>query len=259
MTALRLPAVGSVELAFARAWARQGARPGDLEWRRIETLRGLAQALEAARATSMRPWLDGLAADASGEQIDTTLRARWPLLVDEAAAWLPERWQSAVQWCACWPDLPRLQHIARGGPWPTAPQHEEPAWQALIDQRNSTTALLGTRWADLAPAWTAPERFAAVWLQAWRARVPPAALAPGRPLAAWLGLMQQHGASFIAAPVHEAWPQRAALKARLVTLLRQAAIDPAVVFIHLSLQALDLERLRAELLRRALFPRWVAV
>jgi hypothetical protein len=40
-------------------------------------------------------------------------------------------------------------------------------------------------------------------------------------------------------------------------LLRRAALHPAAAFIHLALCALDLERLRAELVRRIVFARWV--
>ena len=49
---------------------------------------------------------------------------------------------------------------------------------------------------------------------------------------------------------------RRTLQARLALLLRRATLEPAAVFIHLALSALDWERLRAELLRRAWFPRW---
>jgi len=48
---------------------------------------------------------------------------------------------------------------------------------------------------------------------------------------------------------------RRALAVRLSLLYRRATLDPAVAFIFLALSALDMERLRGELLRRALFPR----
>ena len=48
---------------------------------------------------------------------------------------------------------------------------------------------------------------------------------------------------------------RGALVSRLSALYRRAALDPAAAFIFLALSALDMERLRGELLRRAIFPR----
>jgi hypothetical protein len=41
----------------------------------------------------------------------------------------------------------------------------------------------------------------------------------------------------------------------LSLLLRRATLEPAAAFIHVAISALDLERLRGELLSRALFPR----
>jgi hypothetical protein len=41
---------------------------------------------------------------------------------------------------------------------------------------------------------------------------------------------------------------------RLVRLFRRSALDPAAAFIYLAVACLDLERLRGELLRRAIFP-----
>jgi hypothetical protein len=54
--------------------------------------------------------------------------------------------------------------------------------------------------------------------------------------------------------VRDGWPLRRALEAQLTLLFRRAMLDPAVAFIFLALAALDLERLRGELVRRAAFP-----
>ena len=54
--------------------------------------------------------------------------------------------------------------------------------------------------------------------------------------------------------MRDGWPLRRALQARLALLFRRAMLDPAAAFIFLALTALDLERLRGELLRRAAFP-----
>jgi hypothetical protein len=47
---------------------------------------------------------------------------------------------------------------------------------------------------------------------------------------------------------------RRALGSRLTHLYRRATLEPAVAFVFLALSALDMERLRGELLRRAIFP-----
>ena len=56
-----------------------------------------------------------------------------------------------------------------------------------------------------------------------------------------------------AAPPGSGTQLRRALQARLSLLLRRATLEPAAAFIHLALSALELERLRGELLGRKLF------
>lgn len=231
---------GSLEFAHARILARHGQRVAETTWQRIEVVRGFAPALELARGSALRPWLVGLSADSTQAQIETVLRGHGQAMVDEVAAWMPAAWQPALAWCARWPDLPVLQHLARGGELPPGLREDE-------------------RWAAMAPAWTDPDHIGEQWLAAWQRLLPRAALVADGPLVRVLALWRQHGLAFAQAVPGQGWPQRAALRSRLALLLRSAALDPAAAFIHLTLCALDLERLRAELLRRACFPRWALV
>jgi hypothetical protein len=249
---------GSLEFAHARILARHGQRVTEPAWQRIEVVRGFAPALEMARGTALRTWLVGLTADSTVGQIEAVLRGHGQAMVDEVAAWMPTHWQPALAWCARWPDLPVLQHLARGGELPPG-LHDDELWVALEEQRGSATPLSAGPWSALAPAWAVPDRFGPTWLAEWQRLLPRGALTPGDPLARVLALWREHGLAFAQAVPGQGWPQRAALRARLALLLRSAALEPAEAFIHLTLCALDLERLRAELLRRACFPRWAAV
>ena len=64
-----------------------------------------------------------------------------------------------------------------------------------------------------------------------------------------------HDRAFVAADPAQGWVLRGSLRAQLSLLLRRATLEPAAAFIHLALCALDLERLRAELLIRYVFAR----
>jgi hypothetical protein len=249
---------GSLEYAHARLHARHGQRLGEVDWRRIEALRDFAPMLETARATALRPWLLGLGAASTAHDVEAGLRGRWRELVGEVAAWMPAAWQACVQWCRVWPDLPVLQHLARGGA-PAAWLHDDAVWRDLAAAApQERMAVLGAgAYAALAPAWVAPQALARLWWDEWQRRLP-GSRSLGSEGDQLLLLLQRtlrdHRQAFEQAAPTQGWQQRAALRARLALLWRRAALDPAAAFIHLALAALDLERLRAELLRRILFP-----
>jgi hypothetical protein len=247
---------GSLEFALARLQARHGQRLDEAAWRRIEGLRDFGGALEQARHTALQPWLASIAADSSPADVEGALRARWQGLVAEVESWMPPAWQPVVAWCATWPDLAPLQHLARGGaalPW----MQDDPRWRTLAraSAAERPAVLADGPWAPLAGAWRTPDALPTAWQLEWKRRCPrrrgaDEAIAP---LAA---LLRRHALAFAAAPEGQGPLQRAGLRARLTLLMRRATLNPAAVFIHLAISALDFERLRGELLRRVWFPRW---
>ncbi|HEY2188950.1 MAG TPA: hypothetical protein VGH48_10350 [Caldimonas sp.] len=259
---------GSLELAHARILARHGERLTAVDWRRIESMRDWAPALELARATALRGWLEGISVDSGVAQIEGTLRRHWRNVVAEVAAWMPVSWQAAVRWCAWLPDLPLVQHVARGGQPPLWIRDDD-VWRALAEASpGSRGAVLATGpAAALADAWTVPHDAGRAWLSEWRKRLPGKVSdarantratpdSAGGSLEAVVGALQDHAKVFRVAARSQGWALRGALRMELVHLLRRSALQPAMAFIHLALCALDLERLRAELLRRVIFPGW---
>jgi len=254
---------GSLELALSRLQARHGDRPDDAGWRRLETVRALRPWLDAARGTALRPWLVGITADDDARAAETLLRQHWRAHLDEIARWLPPAWLPAWHWCALLPDLPALQHLARGEPAP-AWMHEDPRWQALASGGPRPGPGLDAvdrepGWAPFVAAWQRPDEFGAIWLAQWQARWPggsgadPVDPQDRSPLQQLQSCLHEHRAAFAGAGSGQGALLRQALQARLTVLLRRAALDPAVVFIHLAFDALELERLRSGLMRRLLF------
>ena len=231
---------GSLEYAHARMSARHGARPDDLAWRRIEPLRELGPMLETARATALRRWLAGIGPSTPSHAIEALLRRRWRETVAEVASWMPEAWQPSIAWCARLPLLPAIAHLARGGaplPW----MRDEPALRGVLAREGDDTTI-------------DPDDVAGAWYDEWRERVPrdggrdPALLdAVARAIAAHVAAMREPALADGTAPLR-------ALQARLAHLFRRATLDPASAFAFLGLAALDLMRLRGEIVRRAAFP-----
>jgi hypothetical protein len=246
--------IGSLELAHARLSARYGGRPDASVWRRVEHIRALPALVDAARTSPLARWISELTPGSDSHDIERALRDQWRREVSEVAAWMPEQWQSAVLWWTTWIDLPVLEYLARGGtplPWM--------AGDAVYCDLQSTSAdaqATGSNVRQLMPAlrglMVRPESMLSRWCDAWRARMP-----PGQSGVSFLNelsrILHGHLASFAAQAVGDGWPSRRELDKRLGTLFRKSLLQPTAAFVYLALTALDLERLRAELVRRAIF------
>ena len=246
---------GGLEYAHARLSARNGERPREADWQRIEVARELAAALDAASATRLRHLVAGITPSQGAHDIEARLRGRWRALVAEVAAWMPGEWWASLAWCAVLVDLPALQYLMRGGralPW----MREDPIYRYLCadDAATRTSALLANPLAPLAPAWSGPERLFAAWRAEFVRRLPRHRLAGTPLLERLVAMLEQHVAAFARAASSDGWPLRRALQARLAALFRRATLDAAEAFAFLALAALDIERLRGELVRRAAFP-----
>jgi hypothetical protein len=245
---------GSLEYAQARLQARHGRRADAAAWQRLETVREYGALLDAARQSPLRAWTVGLTPGSRTHEIEAVLRGHWRAAVDETAGWMPPAWQPAIGWCTLVPLLPALQHLARGGavrPW----MQDDTVLRAVCAAAPGTraAALQGTPAAALAPAWATPDGLGAAWWQEWSRRLP-RPLQADEHLHAVASLVRAHGHAFAAAPAGPGALLRRTLQERLAPWLRRAAAEPAAAFVHLALCALDLERLRGELLRRGLFP-----
>lgn len=242
---------GSLEYAHARLCARYGDRPDELAWRRIETLRDFPAMLEAVRASYLGAWIADIGPDSDVHAIEFAIRAHWRGRVAAIAAWMPAAWRSAIEWCGLMVDLPVLQHLARGGappPW----LRTDPLADLLRNDppsrtRSAVAVLLEAGRAD-------PDHLGQLWYVGWQQRLPGRGAQPVQ-LAAFARLLAAHAAAFADPLQHDGWAQRRTLHARLTQQFRRAALDPAAAFIFLTLSALDGERLRGELVRRAAFPR----
>jgi hypothetical protein len=248
--------VDGLEYAHARLWARNGERPDEADWRHLEVVRELRAALDAARETRLRDWTAGIAPHDGAHEIEATLRRHWRRLIAEVTGWMPAEWRAPVAWCGALADLPVLQYLARGGP-PLAWMRDDPVYRNLCTSEPAAcpAALVTGPFAPLVPAWANPDRFLAEWRGEWIRRLPRERLAAAPLLERLATALEQHLALFSDAAPSEGWPLRRALQWRLASLFRRAVLDPAAAFVFLALSALDVERLRGELVRRAAFPR----
>jgi hypothetical protein len=215
----------------ARIQARHGRRPDESDWSRLESCDSAHAYLEAARTGAFAAWAEGLTTEQDVHRLEAAIRRAWRGYLARVASWSPESWSEAIEWCGRLPDLPARAHVATTG--------ERPAW---LPERDETEG-------------EAPETLDD-WREAWHARMPsPSATAREgirtleTAVEAWLTANRDAEQASVARSAN----LREAFERRVTTVFRRHALDPAAVFAHLVLTALDLQRFRGGLLRRQAF------
>jgi hypothetical protein len=247
-----------VDYAQARIQARFGERPDESIWRALANASGPGALLEIARACGLRRWIAGLDSSFSGHAIEISMRARWRECVLELSSWMPPKWRPATLWLSGLVDLPALCHLARGEallPWMSQDPVLRPYFIADVGERQTRL-----RQGALAFIEPQPEMQPAVagtpdagddlesqlrraWYEHWRR------LWPARREAGSLDRLVAVIEAGTREPMSSGQP---ALVRRLRALFRDLTLRPAAAFAFLALVAVDIARLRAELLKHAL-------
>jgi hypothetical protein len=236
-----------------RLQARHGARPDAVLWRSLQGTSDFANYLRLARDTPLRPWVATLDPGQGSDAIEGELRRLFRRHVDEVAGWVPPVWRPSVLWVRRLPDLPALQYLLGGEPVPAWLQHDAelrdmgclPVDSRLQVMQQSDCKLFLT-------AFQAGESLPDAWMSHWRALWPRTARQDqgleklGQALHRYLRLLQADSCDSV---------QRRCeiLHVQLVHAFRRYSLQPAAVFSSLALTALELARLRGELLVRQLF------
>jgi len=224
----------ALEYAQARVQSRHGERAPAQAWASLHASMTLAALLEQARASALESWTAGLDAGCAPADVEALLRERLRGRITEVARWMPGPWRAAVLWTRVLLDLPALQHLAFG--------HAPAPWMAR-------DAALAARIAE-APDEDRARRMRRAWLESWRRQWPRCGADERHAMEELVRAFEAHVAAFERAAPDDAWNLRRALEARIEILFRRHALLAAAAFDHLALLALDVERLRAELMAR---------
>jgi len=248
-----MPVTAHFAYVQVRLQARHGARPDEAVWRHLQSTSDFANFLQLARNTSLRPWVQTLDPGQGSEAVEGELRRLFRRHVDEVAGWVRPAWRPAVRWVRHLPDLPALQYLFSGDPLPAWIQ-EDPELKAMgclpVDAR--LDAIRQSDCTVFYAAWQAGETLPDAWLARWQELWPKSArhdhrlLALGNLLGEYLRVLQADTGGSVQVRYDT-------LRSQLNSAFRRDSFKPAAVFIHLALTALELTRLRGELLVRQLF------
>lgn len=238
----------------ARLQARHGERLTEGDWHTLEAAHSFEHFLDRAQGTTLARFTAPLNATMTSHAIERRLRLEWRHYVAEIAAWLDTCWQPAVLWTAQIAELPAIAALLRG---------ETPAWAkddaqlaafAEGDVSQRIAALEKSPLAPLTPGSDRPPGLAGRWGAHWQTLWPRSGKAETRALRGFTTLVAAHMAQLaMALPPDTSARHRLDLANSLTRLFRRHAASPVAVFSHLALAALDLERLRGNLVRRRLF------
>lgn len=233
----------------ARLQARHGERLTKGDWQVLEAVRSPDHFIDRARATGLRRFSERLNTGMSRHAIERELRNAWRDYVAEVASWCPPDWRPAILWCAPLLDLPSFAALLRG---------EAPRWVQLDAALAAFLELAqgATIRSPLDVLLPGPRReptLAGRWYAHWRSLWPQEA-GECRALTALADTVKAHFARVdLADPQDTSVAYRRALAHAVSRMFRRHGASPIAVFCHLALVALDLERLRGGLVRRALF------
>ena len=228
-----------------RLQARYAARPSDAEWRLLDASVDVEHYLQAARQTSLKPWMEHLGAETSARDIEAVFREEWAATVREAARWPPAAWAPAVAWLRWLPWLPAIAHVGAGGTPLTWLRRDA---RGTGDREAGSPATTPLRLPEaLSDAGPSPE---SAWLDQWRQRLPD----DGPWSEKLVALVEDHREAMATAGIPGS-TLRLALAEALRRFFRRSAGGPGALFSWLLLAGADAERLRYGLLRLRLVPR----
>jgi hypothetical protein len=234
----------------ARLQARHGERLSEAGWRLLEAARSLDRFIDRSRATSLRRFTERLNAGMSSHAIERVLRTAWRDYVAEVAVWSGPDWRLAIEWSSLLPDLPTIDALLRGEA-PYWAQQDEVLMVFLEHEQVASPKEL--QLAALLPPPAREKGLIRRWYTHWCSLWPQGA-AERRALTSLADIIKAHGARLDGAEPEDASASyRRDLAQKITRMFRRNGGTPIAVFYHLALVALDLERLRGDLVRRALF------
>ena len=240
--------------AQARIQARYGKRLPEAMWVQLSAVQTFQSYLEAARGTTLAPWVANLSSASDVHDVEHSMRGTLYTAIGELSRWVPRRWRGAVAWLHWLVYLPALRYLLEGASipdWMREGHRLRSFLQDSVEGRARAIAAAGGE--GLVRAWRRHEPMEDGWVSHWRALWPGDKAAPLEVLDELVELLVQHVRQFALGPPETAWQARRRLQVRLERLFRRQARQPATVFIYLALVALDLERLRNELVSRIVY------
>lgn len=249
------PSAADWDAAQARLQGLRSRRPSVAEWIALEATLGLDEYLARARQPPFGRWIESLSAEPALHEADRVLRGAFRRECARVANWYGEPWNRTLAQLAAIVDLPLLASLMQGGALP-ASAGADPVWRELIAAPDEQRFRIATGLQRPPPDIRIDSELLEFWVRAWLTALPtcaPEIHAGFAELARTVVEFRRRSAAADsvapAAQIHE----------RLALLFRRHAGTPVAMACEIAAAALDLQRLRAGLVRRLLTQRAASV
>lgn len=249
-----MPGTSDFAYVQARLQARHGLRPDAATWTRLEGAVDVPGLLRLIEGSCLAPWVDSLHETTDVHSLERALRQVWLNYVNAVAEWSPPGWRVAIRWIVVLLILPAMQHKRSGGAFPPWLQTDV-NFRFLSDEfsHQIPRPFRGLPVASLQNA-TTEVSLSKAWQEVWRSLWPARSDRIARDLLSMVNLVEHHWDELGALdPPFSSAERLYALERDLHRRFRRGASTPVAIFCHLGLSALDLQRLRGNLVTRALF------
>ncbi len=247
---------GLTALAYAQAriQSRYGERANADVWLKLHNIQDLGSYLQTAQQTALRPWVLGLSSTYSSHDIEQALRQKYRQHVDEVANWMPVKWQRPLQWIKRLADLPTLQYLLAGGEpldWMKSDPEITEFTGDDIQLRVQLIRAAGN--GALVDSWQQHGSILSGWLSQWNS-IRPKSIYSDQGLKSLEKLLLEHMQMQTRQQGKTLPTDYEIMLDRLRLVFRRSAFQPAAVCAYLAIVAIDLHRLRGDLMLRLFFP-----
>jgi hypothetical protein len=236
-----------------RLQARHGVRLSDEEWRRLRSIGDLANYLQVAQRGPLNNWVVGIGANTTVHEIELLLRQRFREYIEAVSRWLGDDWRQSINWVKRLIDLPALSYILSGRAAPGW-MLEDPGLKPFIHVNANLRdeAFWASDCRVFLQAWKNQEPLSEAWLREWK-HISPLERHHQTGMEQLCRMFRSKLHAQSESPEESTELLRDALEKELRGAFRRLSGGPEIMFVHLGLVALDIERLRGDLVRMALF------
>lgn len=239
----------------ARVQARYTQLTSNDIWLKLGAIDDFNAYLEESRTTSLAPLIAGISSQSDSHDVDLLVRRLYLQQVTELSTWMPQAWRPATLWLQWLPDIPLLSYLLEKQLPATWMYHDKRLSLMLEDHDVIVEQALEKVGAGcLVKEDTSAESMLSMWLEHWPSLWPVWSRHFRYGIETLIQLLREEQVQFASLTIGQTWAARDKLQQTLKLFFRRNLLQPATAFAYLALVSLQLERLRAELLQRLLFP-----